>query len=1216
MKILQLTNTYTPIVGGVERSIRSFTTEFQKKGHEVIIVAPSFEGMPKKEEGVVRLAAIQNFNHTDFSVNLPVPGIVTKLMHDFKPDVVHSHHPFLIGDIALRLCGQYDIPLVFTYHTMFEEYIHYLPFHNELVRRFVVELSAGYANLADQVVVPTESVRSILEGRGVESPMAVIPTGIDVERFSRGDRQKIRKALSIPPEVFVVGHIGRLAPEKNLAFLAEAIVCFLKKAKSAHFLIGGQGPMESVMRKIFHDQGVSRRVHFVGLLHNQRLVDAYHAMDIFAFASTTETQGVVLTEAMAAGVPVVAVDALGSRDIIKDGENGCLVLRQDNDDFVKALCWCANRRFNDFLRMKQLSLKVAERFSAKQSAREVLSIYQNVKVVQDKSEQTKHTVWSTVLHRIKTEWEMAKNFAEAGGAALRSSRKHSHHPVEHWILKGRRFLRKSAWASRFLKLSQHKGSQTYPGLVLIQIDGLSKKQLERAMKEGSVPFLKRLIKREHYRLHPFYSGMPSSTPSVQGELFYGVKQAVPAFAFFDHKVKRIFRMYDGDAAVVVEQRLADGPHQNLLDEGSSYSNVFSGGAKEMHFCAVSLGLHRLWKNVNIVGALWFMFTHAWTLIWTTICVVLEFVLALLDCIYGILKGYNWRKELKFVLTRPAICILLRNLITLGAIIDVERGLPIIHMNFLGFDEQAHRRGPSSRFAHHALPGIDRVIAKIYYHALHSSRRNYDVWIYSDHGQEDVISYWKKYGKSVRQKVAEVFTEFESMAEHRAEHNGMTAQRFRYFGKGFLQRLFLGADFDEKFIKGKLVVTAIGPTANVYFPRKLSCQEKESFAKRLVAEAHIPLVLVPAEGKHVDAFNRQGKFSLPEDARTVLGDHPYLEKVTKDLIQVCHHPDAGSFTLCGWRPDAKSYSFPIENGSHAGPGIEETNAFALVPADIHLNHSEQECVLTKDIRRAALRHLGRMSKNKIVVDPLQKNIIRIMTYNVHSCVGMDGKIIPERIARVIGRYEPDIVALQELDVSRKRTGGVDQAYIIAKHLEMMYHFHPSICLEEEQYGDAILSRYPMQLIKAGELPGQEMNAKWEPRGAIWAVIHIDEKRHINIINTHLGLRTQERLKQVKFLIGSQWLGHKDCQGPTVFCGDFNAMPNSLLCRNIKKEGFRDIQEDLDGHKAHSTWFSQCPIGRIDHIFVGPGIKVAKVEIAKTKLDRLASDHLPLVAEIYV
>ena len=162
MKILMMTNTYAPMVGGIEESIRSFTSEFEKLGHEVFIVAPDCEGVPLDEVGVVRVRALQNFNNSHFSIVLPISGLLTELMKTFKPDIIHCHHPFWMGSIALRLSSQYRIPLVFTHHTMFEQHMHYLPIQNDGMQRFIIELFTGYANLATQVIVPSESVRKIL----------------------------------------------------------------------------------------------------------------------------------------------------------------------------------------------------------------------------------------------------------------------------------------------------------------------------------------------------------------------------------------------------------------------------------------------------------------------------------------------------------------------------------------------------------------------------------------------------------------------------------------------------------------------------------------------------------------------------------------------------------------------------------------------------------------------------------------------------------------------------------------------------------------------------------------------------------------------------------------------------------------------------------------------------------------------------------------------
>ncbi|MFA6384467.1 MAG: glycosyltransferase, partial [Candidatus Omnitrophota bacterium] len=251
MRILMMTNTYFPVVGGLEQSIYSFSEEFKTLGHEVLIVTPAFKEMPAEEQGVIRIAAIRKFSGTLFSLNFPVSGLLTHLMKEFSPDIVHSHCPFFMGDFALRLSRQHAIPLVFTYHTMFEQYVHDWPVQNEGVKRFIVKLAAGYANFVDRVIVPTESVQEILLKRGVKTPMEVVPTGIDLNRFSKGDRNGFRERNQIPPDALVIGHAGRLAPEKNLGFLTNCMVEVLKKDERVHALIVGLGPSEKVIKDAF-----------------------------------------------------------------------------------------------------------------------------------------------------------------------------------------------------------------------------------------------------------------------------------------------------------------------------------------------------------------------------------------------------------------------------------------------------------------------------------------------------------------------------------------------------------------------------------------------------------------------------------------------------------------------------------------------------------------------------------------------------------------------------------------------------------------------------------------------------------------------------------------------------------------------------------------------------------------------------------------------------
>ncbi len=236
--------------------------------------------------------------------------------------------------------------------------------------------------------------------------------------------------------------------------------------------------------------------------------------------------------------------------------------------------------------------------------------------------------------------------------------------------------------------------------------------------------------------------------------------------------------------------------------------------------------------------------------------------------------------------------------------------------------------------------------------------------------------------------------------------------------------------------------------------------------------------------------------------------------------------------------------------------------------------------------------------------------RIVTYNVHRCVGTDRRLDVARIADVLAVLKPDVVALQELDVGRARTGGVDQAHEIAHRLDMVSHFHAALKVEEELYGDAILTAYPERLMKVGPLPGYDRIKALEPRGALWVEVLIEGKP-VQIINTHLGLVPREQQIQAAFL-AETWLKAPACTGPVILLGDFNATATSVVYRTFC--GALQAARRLAPHKSPTSTFpSPLPVLRIDHLFVSDEIRVVDVTAPFTPLTRSASDHLPLVMD---
>lgn len=419
MNILMVTNTFTPHVGGVARSVEGFSERMRGLGHRVVVAAPYFEGTPASEADVIRLRAMQNFNGSDFSVPFPITGLLRKTLLSFHPDVVHSHHPFLLGDTALRVATDQDVPIIFTHHTMYERYTHYVPGDSLLLKRFAVDLTTGYCNLCDAVIAPSESVAEILSTRGVGRPIEVIPTGVDVPFFTAGDGRRFRRDHHIPQGAFVVGHVGRLAPEKNLAFLARVLAAFAERYLQAHVLIIGEGPSRPELEAAFAETGLRDRILLTGALQRTQLPDAYDAMDVFAFSSTSETQGMVLAEAMAAGVPAVALDAPGAREVIADGANGRLLAGQELEAFVAALHWVAALSGSELEALRKRVAATAERFSIDRTSDRALALYERIRGSRPiEPRDVRRSAWAVARRKLAEEWKIFANRAEAAGHAL------------------------------------------------------------------------------------------------------------------------------------------------------------------------------------------------------------------------------------------------------------------------------------------------------------------------------------------------------------------------------------------------------------------------------------------------------------------------------------------------------------------------------------------------------------------------------------------------------------------------------------------------------------------------------------------------------------------------------------------------------------------------------------------------------------------------------
>lgn len=374
MRVGVFTNNYLPIRGGVTTSVETLADGLRALGHHVSIFAPRFSGHATDAPGVIRVPSIPALTYPEFALAVPGSPALARTVEQLGLDIFHAQHPFLLGGAARRLARRLGRPLVFTYHTHYEKYAHYVPLRRSLVERVAVSWSARFANRADLVIAPADAVRDTLRERGVTVPIGVVPTGVSLHRFSPGDQAGARATLGLPPADPILLYVGRLDREKSVELLLDAFPLVVEAIPRARFILVGQGTEASRLGARARAAPGGGRVSFVGGQPRAALPDYYRAADLFCFASQTETQGLVLAEAHACGLPAVAVRAGGVEDVVRDGATGFLV-KPDPRAFAEALIGLlldpARRH-----RMAEHAREVAERqFDADRQVQRIVALY-------------------------------------------------------------------------------------------------------------------------------------------------------------------------------------------------------------------------------------------------------------------------------------------------------------------------------------------------------------------------------------------------------------------------------------------------------------------------------------------------------------------------------------------------------------------------------------------------------------------------------------------------------------------------------------------------------------------------------------------------------------------------------------------------------------------------------------------------------------------------
>ncbi len=318
MNIAFFSESYKPYLSGVTNSIETLKKGLEGLGHNVIVFSPDYPGA-QKIPGVYRFPSLPA-PYPGYRLAVPVLGKYYDVLKSSGINVIHSHSPYQLGLLSMYYARKLKVPFVFTMHTILGKYMHYVPLIPDQLLDFVSSrYIKGFCNRCDRVVVPTEKVRQQMSLMGVSARMEIVPTGIDLSLFDAADRSAIRQKHGIPDGAKLLLFVGRLAKEKNLTFLFKAFESILSKYGNVYLLLAARGPMENELKKI-----APKNVVFAGEIKYPRVLDYYAASDVFVFSSLSETQGLVLVEAMASGIPQVAVDAEGVSDVVRDGTTGYL----------------------------------------------------------------------------------------------------------------------------------------------------------------------------------------------------------------------------------------------------------------------------------------------------------------------------------------------------------------------------------------------------------------------------------------------------------------------------------------------------------------------------------------------------------------------------------------------------------------------------------------------------------------------------------------------------------------------------------------------------------------------------------------------------------------------------------------------------------------------------------------------------------------------------
>ncbi len=374
LRIVFVTNNYTPYSGGVVSSITACVNELHKCGHEVFIITLDFLGAKHNDpDYVIRIPSPIKFLYKKNHMAIPwrPNSYVLRIIQDIAPDIIHTHHPFLLGRSAHKAAQKLHIPIAFTYHTMYEHYAHYIPFPRRITQAIIKKHALAFCDTVNGIIVPSSAIKHYLIEHNAQTPLEIIPSGLQ----SIFVHNRLHTKKQVPKDRFYLLTVGRMVKEKNMQFLLDVF----SRLDFNHFsfiIIGYGAEFEPLRDYAYKVLGLSPdHVRFMHKPPQAVIAQWYQKADLFLFSSTCDTQGLVLAEAMAAGLPVVALDGPGQQDIIEHSINGFLV--SSADEMVETIATIAqNEILHGFLR--ENACNTAQRYAPQNTTKKLVNFYRNV----------------------------------------------------------------------------------------------------------------------------------------------------------------------------------------------------------------------------------------------------------------------------------------------------------------------------------------------------------------------------------------------------------------------------------------------------------------------------------------------------------------------------------------------------------------------------------------------------------------------------------------------------------------------------------------------------------------------------------------------------------------------------------------------------------------------------------------------------------------------